>query len=202
LPLPFLLIIPWCWDLLPSIYKPSQILTGSPHNNPVVVALCHGDPEALEQQNQPFHESQPFEDDADFGMGQLRALNLSLGGSWAGQYSGFPLPAPARLPSATICRRQGQLSSPHALGASSPVPAPPKPALLGCPVKTREPTLPSATGRKGMGYLTHSHPWVWLTGLPRQDAGLALPSVVVGEGQGQLICSHDPRVSSPNCSRW
>jgi hypothetical protein len=32
-----------------------------------VVALFHGDPTALEQQDWPFHTSQPFKDDIDLG---------------------------------------------------------------------------------------------------------------------------------------
>ena len=46
-----------------------------------VVALCHGDPAALDQQDWPFHVPQPVMDDVDFGVGQLKALDLRLGGS-------------------------------------------------------------------------------------------------------------------------
>lgn len=42
------------------------------------VALCHGD-----QQHWSFHTSQSFSDDTDLGLGQLRTLDLGLGGSWA-----------------------------------------------------------------------------------------------------------------------
>lgn len=47
-----------------------------------MVALYHGEPAALEQQEWLFHMSQPLADgiDIDFGMGQFRALNLGLGG--------------------------------------------------------------------------------------------------------------------------
>jgi hypothetical protein len=39
----------------------------------------------LDQQHWPFQVSQPFTDDIDLG-GQHRALDLGLGGSWAGQW--------------------------------------------------------------------------------------------------------------------
>ena len=35
-----------------------------------------------------------FTDDGDVGVGQLRALDLDLGGSSTGQVPGFPLSAP------------------------------------------------------------------------------------------------------------
>jgi hypothetical protein len=44
------------------------------------------------QQDQPFHTSQPFEDDRDGGVGQLKAINLGLGGSCAGQLDSSPYP--------------------------------------------------------------------------------------------------------------
>ena len=47
----------------------------------LAVALCHPDPAALDQQDWPFHTSQPFAYDTDLGVGQLRALDLGLGGS-------------------------------------------------------------------------------------------------------------------------
>lgn len=49
----------------------------------------HVDPVALNQQDLPFYSSQLFEDDTDFGVVQLRALNLVLGGSL--QCTGSPL---------------------------------------------------------------------------------------------------------------
>lgn len=55
-----------------------------PHGTPLrclVVALCHGDPGALDQQGQALHMLQQFIDGAVVGMGQLKALDLGLGGS-------------------------------------------------------------------------------------------------------------------------
>lgn len=46
-----------------------------------VVVLYPGYPIAFDQQNWPFHTSQPSEDDRDFRVGPLRALDLCLGGS-------------------------------------------------------------------------------------------------------------------------
>lgn len=43
-----------------------------PHQTPPgysVVALCCGDPAALEQQDWPFHVPQQFTDDVDIGVG-------------------------------------------------------------------------------------------------------------------------------------
>ena len=51
------------------------MLTRTPPSYPVV-ALCHGDPAALEQQDWPLLDSQPFTNDIDVGVGQLRALDL------------------------------------------------------------------------------------------------------------------------------
>lgn len=46
----------------------------------VILSLpCRGDLAALRQQDWPFHTSQLFEDDIDFGVGQLKTLNLGLG---------------------------------------------------------------------------------------------------------------------------
>ena len=56
------------------------MLTGIPPGYPIV-ALIHGEPAALNQQNRSFHMSQPFADDIDVGVGQFRALDLGLGGS-------------------------------------------------------------------------------------------------------------------------
>lgn len=65
------------------------ILTRPPPCYPVVV-LCHGDPAALDKQDQPFRVSQLFAD-IYLRVGQLRALDLCLDGSWAGQHSGSTL---------------------------------------------------------------------------------------------------------------
>jgi hypothetical protein len=45
------------------------------------VALCHGDPETLDQQDWPFCMLQQFTDNVVFGVGQLRALDPGLAGS-------------------------------------------------------------------------------------------------------------------------
>jgi hypothetical protein len=58
---------------------------------------------------------QQFRDDVDLGVGQLRALNLSLGDSLAGQPADF-------------FYYQGQLSFSHAFEASLPVLSPPEPS--------------------------------------------------------------------------
>ena len=49
------------------------ILTRTPPKYSVV-ALCHGDPASLDQQDWPFHMLQQIIDGVDFGVGQLRAL--------------------------------------------------------------------------------------------------------------------------------
>lgn len=52
----------------------------------------------LDQYNRPFHEPQQFTMVVDFGVIQPKALNLGLGGSWAGQPACFPLSiAPGKL---------------------------------------------------------------------------------------------------------
>ena len=38
-------------------------------------------PAALDHQDRPFHVLQQFMDDVDFGVGQLKTLDLGLGGS-------------------------------------------------------------------------------------------------------------------------
>lgn len=55
-------------------------LTGTLPGYPVVF-LCPGEPIAFDQQDWQFHKSQPSEDDIDFGVGPLGALDLCLGGS-------------------------------------------------------------------------------------------------------------------------
>jgi len=85
------------------------------------------DPAAVDQQSWPFHASPPLEEYTDFGVGQFRALDLSLGGSWAGQHAVFHLSMPpcwglqhcsAMLTSATTSRSQGQLSCSHTFSYS------------------------------------------------------------------------------------
>ena len=46
-----------------------------------VVALCHGDPVALELQGQPYHMLQQLINEVGFGVGQLKAQDLGLSGS-------------------------------------------------------------------------------------------------------------------------
>ena len=53
------------------------IFTGHPLGYPVVT-LCHRDPVVLDLQDWPFHV---FIDGVDAGVGQLKALDLSRGGS-------------------------------------------------------------------------------------------------------------------------
>ena len=47
----------------------------------LVIALCHEDPAALELQDWTLHTLQQFIDGVDVGVGQLKALDLGLGGS-------------------------------------------------------------------------------------------------------------------------
>ena len=56
------------------------MLTRTPLRYPVV-ALCHRDLTALAMQNWPLHVLQQFISGADVGVGQLKALDLGLGGS-------------------------------------------------------------------------------------------------------------------------
>ena len=44
----------------------------------ILLFPCHGDPEALDQQDWPFYMSKPSVDDTDFEVGHLRALDLGL----------------------------------------------------------------------------------------------------------------------------
>ena len=83
-------MVPGLWLLLPHQY---QVLTGTPLGYPVV-ALCHGYPEALDLQDWPFLTLQEFIDEIDFGVSQLKTLDL------------------------------GHLSCSYTLGASLPVPSP------------------------------------------------------------------------------
>ena len=73
----------------------------------------------MDQQDWLFRVSQALADVIDFGVSQLRAPNMDMGGSLAGPPQGFPYPhhqgelsrtALARPLSAAISRRQGQLS--------------------------------------------------------------------------------------------
>jgi hypothetical protein len=46
-----------------------------------IVALCHGDPATLDQQDQPFYTLQQIIHGVDAGVGQHKVLDLSLGGT-------------------------------------------------------------------------------------------------------------------------
>ena len=102
------------------------MLTRTPPSYPVV-ALCHGDPAALEQQDWPWHDSQSFTKDVDVGVGQLRALDLSWVVAvlvivpslpYLHHQGKFPSIALAKPPNAAISRRQGQLSCSYDLGSA------------------------------------------------------------------------------------
>jgi hypothetical protein len=51
------------------------ILTETPFRYPMVV-LCHGDPAALDLQDQPLHK---LTDEEDAGVGQIKVLDLGPG---------------------------------------------------------------------------------------------------------------------------
>jgi hypothetical protein len=100
-------------SVTPSILDPQWDLPGYP-----VVALCHGDPAALEQQDWPCHASQPFMDDADFEPW----VNLAL--SYLYHQGKLSSISPARPPKAA---------------SGSPAPTLPEPAPLCCPIKVGGP---------------------------------------------------------------
>lgn len=52
--------------------------------------MYHGDPKALELRAQPFHILQKFVYGGDFGVGQVKALDLDLGRSSGGQTASSP----------------------------------------------------------------------------------------------------------------
>ena len=85
-----------------------------------VVTLCHQVPAALDQQDRLFYVLQRFTDDVDVGVRQLKALDLGLGGSCAGQPAGSPASASpgmfsstARPLDAIICKKQGHEEGGH-----------------------------------------------------------------------------------------
>jgi len=68
----------------PLVSATPSILTGTPlcdNNSYPAVALCHGDPAALDLQDWPLHMLQHLTDGVDFGVSQLKAPGLDLGGS-------------------------------------------------------------------------------------------------------------------------
>lgn len=122
-------------------------------------------------------------------MGQFRALDLDLGGSWSDHLSApdFILSRPAH-------------PYPHSFRASSTV------LTHQCSGSILE---PSVADRERLGEPAFPPPWDWLTCtfyirissnvLPRQGAWLTLPSAALAEGEGQFTHSHDPRASFPDC---
>jgi hypothetical protein len=73
------------WSDLRSLALPHHQywdLTGTPLGYPAV-ALCDGDPVALDLQNQPLLMLEQLMDEVDIGVGQLKTLDLDLdlGGS-------------------------------------------------------------------------------------------------------------------------
>lgn len=69
-------------ELRPLASSTSSIL--DPHQESSWIScccpVCHGDPAALDLQNQPFQPPQQFIDEVDIGMGQLKVLNMDMGG--------------------------------------------------------------------------------------------------------------------------
>ena len=66
----------------------------NPHQDASQLSCCcpvsSRAPATLYQQDQSFHMPQQFTDDVDFGVGQLKAPVLGLGGIWAGQPATSP----------------------------------------------------------------------------------------------------------------
>lgn len=84
------------------------------------------------------------------GLGQLKAQDLGLSGSWGVQPTISPAPTPPRLalqhcpassPNAAAGKGWGQLSCTRLLETSSPTPLPPGPALLCYLGEVEGPTL-------------------------------------------------------------
>ena len=122
----------------------------------------------MEQQDWPFHASQPFADDICFGVGHLRALGLGLGGSRAGQ----PISSPFSTPPEALKHCSGK----HCSGSVTQCCCQQETgsALLSCP--------------RGQLTCTHSSR-AGFTVLPCQGAQPTLPSAAACEGLGQLACS-------------
>ena len=64
-------VVRYLWLLLSYQY---QTITRTPLRYPVV-ALCHGDPAALDLQDWPLHMLQQFIDEVDVEVGQFKALD-------------------------------------------------------------------------------------------------------------------------------
>lgn len=60
------------------------LTSATPHQDSSLISCCcldHGDPVVMILQDQPLHTFQKFIDEVDVGVGQLKSLNLGLGGS-------------------------------------------------------------------------------------------------------------------------
>jgi hypothetical protein len=123
-------------------------------------------------QDQPLHILQQFIDGVDIGVGQLKAWiwvwvvvspPVLPQPHYQGQHSST---TPASLPNAEASQGWGHLFHSHDIGASSPVPTPPGPALLCC-----------------SGEVQGHSPECY----SRQAVGPALPSAAASEGWGQLF---------------
>jgi hypothetical protein len=84
------------WSEISSFFDPISI--GSSLEYLPVILLLPYVMEVLQlriSRTGPFHVSQQFTDDIHFGVGQLRALYLGLGGTRVGQGAGFTSPSPS-----------------------------------------------------------------------------------------------------------
>jgi hypothetical protein len=105
--------------------------------------------------------------------------------SYPHQQSKLSRTAVTRLPSATVDRRQSQLSGSHAFGADLPAPMyAARASSTVLPSWSTRPTVPSAVAGKGLGQLSHSHALWAISLVPyhqdqphcvTQGAGPALP---------------------------
>lgn len=131
-----------------------------------VIALCHGDPAALDQQDQPFHVLRQLTDDKDFGVGQLKALDLDRMVAKLLSPLAIPYPNQGELSSTVPARRLNDCHWPEAgqlllscPGTSSSIPTPPEPAPLVPPNRSVGLTLPvlqPVRGYVSSPALTHS----------------------------------------------
>ena len=144
-----------------------------------VDALCYGDLAALGLWGWPFYTSEQLVVDTDFGVGQLRALSLSL--VVAELVSLLALPYP---------HHQGELSS--------TVPARPV-LLLLCQSQLH------CTASQATGTTPHPHPKC----CSLQGTGSALPLIPSGlaqrclyqQGQLHRVVQEKRRAHSPKCGR-
>lgn len=120
--------------------------------------LCHWDSTALGLQDQSFKELQKPRDDVDVGVGQLKALDLGLGCSWAGQTSSSPAPKlPGKFSSIAlaypmpISKGQSQLFCSHAPGGQLTHNHSSRNSFIMLPRWGAEPTLPKCCNWWGAG---------------------------------------------------